>query len=133
MLPISEPEHSITKRRRVRLSRMNNSLSQYSIPAESVEEPNMREQPCPLKSYAIPSQEEPHNSIGAPPIKANNIKLKPYMLSAVQQNQFSGGSMDDPNLHLSMFLQYTDIVKNIGVSQEVIRLCLFPFSLRDGA
>ena len=49
----------------------------------------MGEQPRPLKSYAIPSQEEPHNSIAAPPIEANNFELKPSLLSAVQQNQFS--------------------------------------------
>ena len=41
--------------------------------------------------------------------------------------------MDDPNLHLSMFLQYANTVKNNGVSQEAIRLHLFPFFLRDRA
>ncbi|MCI69535.1 hypothetical protein A2U01_0090797, partial [Trifolium medium] len=40
----------------------------------------------PLKSYAA----EPHNSIAAPAIDANNFELKPSLLSAVQQNQFSG-------------------------------------------
>ncbi|XP_058745952.1 uncharacterized protein LOC131618812 [Vicia villosa] len=93
----------------------------------------MGEQPRPLKSYAIPSQAEPHNSIVAPSIEANNFELKPSLLSAVQQNQFSGNSMEDPNLHLSVFLQYADTVKANGVSSEAIRLCLFPFSLRDRA
>ena len=60
--------------------------------------------PRPLKSYAIPLQYEPHNSIFAPPIEANNFELKPYLFSAVQHNRFSGGSMEDPNLHLSIFL-----------------------------
>ncbi|XP_058759534.1 uncharacterized protein LOC131632822 [Vicia villosa] len=41
--------------------------------------------------------------------------------------------MEDPNLHLSVFLQYTDIVKENGVSSEAIRLRIFPFSLRDRA
>ncbi|CAJ2667314.1 unnamed protein product [Trifolium pratense] len=87
----------------------------------------------PLRSYAIPSQEEPHNSIAAPAIEANNFELKPSLLSAVQQNQFSGNPTDDPNLHLSIFLQYADTVKANGVSPEAIRLRLFPFSLRDKA
>ncbi|CAJ2637435.1 unnamed protein product [Trifolium pratense] len=87
----------------------------------------------PLRSYAIPSQEEPHNSIAAPAIEANNFELKPSLLSAVQQNQFSGNPTDDPNLHLSIFLQYADTVKANGVSPEAIRLRLFPFSLRDRA
>ncbi|CAJ2663009.1 unnamed protein product [Trifolium pratense] len=87
----------------------------------------------PLRSYAIPSQEEPHNSIAAPAIEANNFELKPSLLSAVQQNQFSGNPTDDPNLHLSIFLQYADTVKANGVSPDAIRLRLFPFSLRDRA
>ncbi|XP_050875074.1 uncharacterized protein LOC127078683 [Lathyrus oleraceus] len=86
-----------------------------------------------LKYYAIPSQAEPHNSIAAPAINRNDFKLKPSLLSAVQQNQFSGSPTDGPNLHLSVFVQYTDTMKANGVSQEVIRLRLFPFSLRDRA
>ena len=86
VLPISEPEHSITRRRRVRVSRINQSLSQSSIPVEPVEEPDMGDQPRPLKSYVIPSREEPHNNIAAPSIEANNFELKPSLLSAVQQN-----------------------------------------------
>ncbi|KAK2395303.1 hypothetical protein QL285_057048 [Trifolium repens] len=87
----------------------------------------------PLRSYAISSQEEPHNIIAAPAIEANNFELKSSLLSAVQQNQFSRNPTDDPNLHLSIFLQYADTVKANGVSPEAIRLRLFPFSLRDRA
>ena len=117
VLPIFEPECSITRRRRVWVSRTDQSLSQPSIPTEPVEEPDMGDQPRPLKSYVIPSREEPHNNIAAPPIEANNFELKPSLLSTVQQNQFSGGSMEDPNLYLSIFLQYADTIKNNGVSQ----------------
>ena len=116
VLPIPEPERSIIRRCHVRVSRTNQFLSQSSISAETVEEPDMGDQPRPLKSYVIRQQEEPHNSIAAPAIEANNFELKPSLLSAVQQNQFSSGSMDDPNLHLFMFLQYADTVKANGVS-----------------
>ena len=87
----------------------------------------------PLKDYAALSQEEPHNSIVAPAITWNDFKLKPSLLQAVQQNQFPGCPTDDPNLHLSVFVQYADTVKANGVSPEAIRLRLFPFSLRDRA
>ena len=87
----------------------------------------------PLKDYAGPSQEEPHNSIAAPAIARNDFKLKPSLLQAVQQNQLSGCLIDDPNLHLSVFLQYRDTVKANGVIPKAIRLRLFPFSLRDRA
>ena len=63
----------------------------------------------------------------------NDFELKPSLLSVIQQNQFLGSPTDDPNLHFSVFMQYTDIVKANGVSQEAIRLRLFPFSLRDKA
>src|ERR1043165_1693638 len=106
VLPIPELERYIIRRRHIRVPRTNQLSSQSTISAEPVEEPDMGDQPRPLKSYVIPSQEEPHNNIVAPAIEANNFELKPSLLSVIQQNQFSGGSMDDPNLHLSMFLQY---------------------------
>ncbi|CAJ2651912.1 uncharacterized protein LOC123905413 [Trifolium pratense] len=120
---VSEPE---------RLLRRRNLENQLEIPLPDLvmaEVPQER----PLRSYATPSQEEPHNSIAAPAIEANNFELKPSLLSAVQQNQFSGNPTDDPNLHLSIFLQYADTVKANGVSPEAIRLRLFPFLLRDRA
>src|SRR4051812_1435005 len=87
----------------------------------------------PLRDYAAPSRVEPHSSIAPPAIEANNFELKSSLVQAVQQNQFSGSPADDPNLHLSVFVQYADTVKANNVSSEAIRLRLFPFSLRDRA
>ncbi|CAJ2652576.1 unnamed protein product [Trifolium pratense] len=47
--------------------------------------------------------------------------------------EFSGSPTEDPNLHLSVFVQYADTIKANGVEPEAIRLRLFPFSLRDRA
>jgi len=55
------------------------------------------------------------------------------MISMVKQSQFGGSSMEDPNLHLSMFLEVCDTLKINGASTDTIRLHLFPFSLRDKA
>jgi len=41
--------------------------------------------------------------------------------------------MEDPNLHLLVFLEVCDTLKINGVSTDAIRLRLFPFSLRDKA
>jgi len=49
----------------------------------------------------------------------------------VQQSQFVGTPLEDPNLHLSVFLEVCDTLKLNRVSSDVIRLRLFPFSLRD--
>ena len=41
--------------------------------------------------------------------------------------------MEDPNLHLSVVLEVCDTLKINRASTNAIRLCLFPFSLRDKA
>ncbi|CAJ2657668.1 unnamed protein product [Trifolium pratense] len=137
--PFDEPERLLNERRRNLSTQPENIETEIltlevteEIINEIVDEPVMAEN-RPLRSYAIPSQEEPHNSIAAPAIEANNFELKPSLLAIVQQNQFSGNPADDPNLHLSIFLQYADTIKANGVSPEAIRLRLFPFSLRDKA
>ena len=49
----------------------------------------------------------------------------------IQQNQFTGHPTKDPNEHLGRFLRVANTVKLNGVRLEVIKLHLFPFSLRD--
>ena len=49
----------------------------------------------------------------------------------VQQNQFTGHPTEDPNEHMGRFLMMANTVKLNGVTPEVIKLQLFPFSLRD--
>ena len=49
----------------------------------------------------------------------------------VQQHQFTGHPPKDPNEHLGRFIMMENIVKLNGVRLEVIKLHLFPFSLRD--
>lgn len=51
----------------------------------------------------------------------------------VQQNQFGGAAVEDPNAHLGSFLEICDMVKMNGVTEDAIRLRLFSFSLRDKA
>ncbi|KAH9671114.1 hypothetical protein KPL70_017227 [Citrus sinensis] len=47
--------------------------------------------------------------------------------------QFAGMLNDDPNAHIVNFLEICDTFKQNGVSDNVIRLRLFPFSLTDKA
>ena len=64
-------------------------------------------------------------------IEANNFELKPALITMVQQHQFTGHPSEDPNEHMERFMRMANIVKLNGVRPEVIRLQLFPFSLRD--
>ncbi|KAM6580969.1 uncharacterized protein LOC115695250 [Cannabis sativa] len=47
--------------------------------------------------------------------------------------QFGGSPTEDPHLHIRSFLEVSDSFKLQGVSEEALRLKLFPFSLRDRA
>ena len=49
----------------------------------------------------------------------------------VQQHQYTGHPSEDPNEHMGRFLRMANTIKLNGVRPEVIKLQLFPFSLRD--
>lgn len=87
----------------------------------------------PLKYYAVPTDKEPYSSIVHLPIAANNFELKPSLISMVQQNMFFELSMENPNLHLSIFVDNYGILKANSVDQNVTRLRLLPFLLQDRA
>ena len=66
-----------------------------------------------------------------PSIEANNFELKPALITMVQQHQFTGHPSEDTNEHLGRFMRMANTVKLDGVRSNVIKLQLFPFSLRD--
>ena len=78
-------------------------------------------------------QEEEYSAVRQPPIEANNFELRPTLITMVQQHQFTGHPLEDPNEHLGRFMRMENTVKLNGVRHDVIKLQLFPFSLRDVA
>nr|GEY87239.1 reverse transcriptase domain-containing protein [Tanacetum cinerariifolium] len=67
-------------------------------------------------------------------IQAMNFGLKNDMIQQVQNScQFYGLSGDDANKHLDKFLHVTQSIKVNGVTDDVIRLYLFPHSLTHHA
>ena len=64
-------------------------------------------------------------------IETNNFELKPAFITMVQQHQYIGHPSEDPNEHMGRFTRMANIVKLNGVRPKVIKLQLFPFSLRD--
>ena len=75
--------------------------------------------------------QEEYSAIRQPTVDENNFELNPALITMVQQHQFTGHPTEDPNEHLGRFLRMANTVKLNGVRPEVIKLYLFPFSLRD--
>ena len=78
-----------------------------------------------------PIIQDEYSAIRQPIVDANNFELKPALITRVQQQQFTGHPIEDPNEQLGRFLRMANTVKLNGVRPEVIKLHLFPFSLRD--
>ena len=84
-----------------------------------------------MEDFWRPVIQEEYSAVGQPTIEAKNFELKPALITMVQQNQFTGHSTEDPNEHMGRFFRMANTVKLNGVRPEVIKLHLFPFSLKD--
>ena len=84
-----------------------------------------------IEDFCRPVIQDEYSAVRQLAIDANNFELKPALITMVQQNQFTGHPSEDPNEHLGRFLRMANTVKLNGVRPEVIKLQLFPFSLRD--
>ena len=114
--------------------REREKLDIQSIIGESVPQsvPPMEDLEKALRDYAFPP-------VGIPPVirrptmQANNFELKLITLKLIQNIQFMGLPNEDPNTHISNFIEVCDTVKYNAVSTDAVHLRLFPFSLKDKA
>ena len=72
-------------------------------------------------------------AIRRPPIQPNNFELKGVTLQMLHNIQFHGLPSENLNAHLTSFIEVCYTVKYNGVTEEVLRLRLFPMSLSDRA
>ena len=77
--------------------------------------------------------QDEYSAVRQPAIEANNFVLKPAFIIMVQQHQFTSHPFEDPNEHMGRFMRMANTIKLNGVRLEVIKLQLFPFSLRNVA
>ncbi|GKA05717.1 hypothetical protein Tco_0684837 [Tanacetum coccineum] len=78
--------------------------------------------------------EWPGGPIAPVNIQATDFGLKNHMNQQVQNScQFHGLPGDDANKHLDKFLHITQSMKQNGVTDDALRLYLFPYSLTHHA
>src|SRR3954468_6871283 len=70
--------------------------------------------------------------IAPPSTSAPSYEIKPALLNLVMKDQFSGVG-EDASLHLNNFIEICDMQKYKEVDGDIIKLKLFPFSLRGRA
>ena len=85
-----------------------------------------------LEEFALPPTVV-QKTIRRPSIQANNFKLKSVTLQMLQNILFHGLPNENPNMHLTNFLEVCDTIKYNGVIEEALKLRLFRLSLGDRA
>jgi hypothetical protein len=68
-----------------------------------------------------------------PAPEVNFYEIKPALLNLVMKEQFSGASHDDVAAHLNNFVELCEMQKYKDVDGSIIKLKLFPFSLKGRA
>ncbi|GJW51069.1 reverse transcriptase domain-containing protein [Tanacetum coccineum] len=66
-------------------------------------------------------------------VLADEFELKTELLDFVSNNSFFGLENDDPHSHIKRFYQITRTLKLNQVPDDVVKLILFPFSLKGAA
>jgi len=67
----------------------------------------------------------------SPPVQNNNFEIKSGLISMIQGNKFHGLPMEDPLDHLDSFDRLCGLTQINGVTEDMFKLRLFPFSLGD--
>ena len=99
-----------------------------NIPTLAIERPQRQRT---VKDFWRPVIRNEYFDMRQPSIEANNFELKPALITMVEQHQYTSHPSEDLNEHMGRFLRMANTMKLNGVRPEVIKLQLFPFSLRD--
>nr|GEZ29248.1 reverse transcriptase domain-containing protein [Tanacetum cinerariifolium] len=87
-----------------------------------------------MEELCQPSLNGRGSPIASIAIRATNFRLKNDMIQLVQNScQFHGLPGDDANKHLDKFLHVTQSIKVNGVTDDALRLYIFPHSLTHHA
>ena len=124
----SDPE-SLLRRARARLVSPRRSLSAVDPVITSSSAPRAMPQKT-LRDYSAQSANQvptgPEVNTGR-----ENFEIKTGLITMVQASPFCGKANEDASAHLQQFLELCSTFVIKGVSQDAIRLHLFPFSLGE--
>ena len=137
LLPLdTEIERTLKNLRQITSAKsrsMTNQRERLQAIPEEEEEAKRHQRPNTMKDFWRPIIQEEYSAMRQLAIEANNFEVKLALITMVQQHQFTGHPFEDPNEHMGRFMRMANTVKLNGVRPEVIKLQLFPFSLRDVA
>src|SRR3989337_3602882 len=71
--------------------------------------------------------------IAPPATSVESYDINVALLNLVMKEQFAGNPNEDAASHLNTFVELCDMQKKKHVDNDIIKLKLFPFSLRDRA
>nr|GEV86285.1 reverse transcriptase domain-containing protein [Tanacetum cinerariifolium] len=72
-------------------------------------------------------------AIVIPEINADHFEIKTNLLQLVQANPYHGFERENPHTHINNFKRITSTLKFKDVTNDVIRLMMFPYSLEEAA
>nr|GEX21952.1 reverse transcriptase domain-containing protein [Tanacetum cinerariifolium] len=127
--PLDNPELIIRRRSRVDPTLLNN----FEMATDGNGDPRVPDLRN-IEELCQPSLNGRGGSISPIAIQETNFGLKNDMIQQVKNScQFHGLLGDDANKHLDKFLHVTQSIKVNGVTDEALRLYLFPHSLTHHA
>ncbi|KAK8996549.1 hypothetical protein V6N11_081820 [Hibiscus sabdariffa] len=92
------------------------------------------EPPRAIRDHLTPILDDLNPAIVAPEIQAAHFELKPVMFNMLNSiGQFGGSPHEDARQHIHAFLEVCDSFRQQGVHEDVLKLKLFPYSLRGRA
>nr|GEZ77588.1 reverse transcriptase domain-containing protein [Tanacetum cinerariifolium] len=127
--PLDNPELTIRRRSRANPTLLN----EFEMAAEGNADPPVFDLRT-MEELCQPSLNGRGGPIAPIAIQATNFGLKNDMIQQVQNScKFHGLSGDDANKHFDKFLHVTQSIKVNGVTDDALRLYLFPHSLTHHA
>ena len=69
----------------------------------------------------------------SPSTDVESCEINTALLNLVMKDQFFGFPSEDAATHLKNFIDFCDMQNKKGVDNDIVKLKLFPFSLRDRA